>query len=151
MASADFADLPVNHVWLHLVCSAATAAAYLEDPARCQALHGLLEPYADHVAGTLLWWVGSVSHYLGLLAAALGRLDEADIRFAAAETANQQMEAPAWVARTRLERARTLLARQEPGDPEQARHLLRQALTSARELGLADLERRVAARLQGCP
>jgi hypothetical protein len=35
-----------------------------------------------------------------------------------------------------------LLTRRKPGDAERARELLGQALTSARELGLANVERR---------
>jgi hypothetical protein len=40
-----------------------------------------------------------------------------------------------------------LIARGEPGDAERARELLDQALTSARELGLANIERRAVALL----
>jgi len=85
---------------------------------------------------------GSVSYYLGLLATTLGRFDETDSRFAAAEATHERIDTPSWLARTRLERARMLLTRHQPGDAERARELLRQALATARELGLANIERR---------
>ena len=52
------------------------------------------------------------------------------------------------LARTRLEWARTLLTRGEPGDREQAGLLLGQALATARDLGLGGVERQAVALLQ---
>jgi tetratricopeptide (TPR) repeat protein len=86
--------------------------------------------------------VGSVSHYLGLLAATLERYDEAEARFEAAQSIHEEFAAPTWLARTRLEWARMLLTRRELADAEHARELLGQALATARELGLANVERR---------
>jgi hypothetical protein len=59
-----------------------------------------------------------------------------------------RIQAPIWLARTRLEWARMLLTRHQPGDLERARELLGQAITSARELGLGNLERKAVALLQ---
>jgi hypothetical protein len=44
-----------------------------------------------------------------------------------------------------------LLIRQEPGDADRARELLRQARDTARELGLANVERRAVRLLEECP
>jgi hypothetical protein len=55
--------------------------------------------------------------------------------------------APTWLARTRLEWARMLLTLRGAGDMERAQELLRQALTTARELGLGNVERRAMALL----
>ena len=85
---------------------------------------------------------GAVAHYLGLLAATLDRFDEAEAHFAAAAATHERFGAPAWLARTRCEWAAMLSRRGGPGDAERARHLLDQALATARELGLASLERR---------
>jgi len=145
MASRDFADVPFNNTWLHLLCFAATAAVYLEDGSRCAALHHLLERYADQVAGTLLWWLGSVSHYLALLTAALGRRDEAEARFVAAAAAHERMGSPVCLARTRLEWARLLLTRRQAGDAERARQLLDRILDAGEQHGLPNIERRAAA------
>lgn len=67
--------------------------------------------------------------------------------FAAAEEIHARVGAPIYVARTRLEWARMLLARRAPQDPPRARDLLGQALASARELGLANVERLAGALL----
>jgi hypothetical protein len=54
-----------------------------------------------------------------------------------------------WLARTRYEWAAMLSRRDEPGDAERARDLLDHALTTARELGLASVERRAVELLLG--
>jgi hypothetical protein len=58
------------------------------------------------------------------------------------------MGARADLARTRLEWARMLLTRRQPGDADRARELLGQALLTARELGLATVERRAVELLE---
>jgi eukaryotic-like serine/threonine-protein kinase len=85
---------------------------------------------------------GAYSHHLGTLAATLARWDEADEHLADAAAMHDRMGARAFLARTRLEWARTLLARRRPGDAERGRELLGQTLGTARELGLANVERR---------
>jgi hypothetical protein len=89
----------------------------------------------------------AVVHHLGLLAATIGHYDEADERFGAAAVIHERLKAPAWLAHTRLEWARMLLARRAPRDAERTRELLGQALDTARELGLGNVERRAAALL----
>jgi predicted ATPase/class 3 adenylate cyclase len=149
LAAAEFAHVPVDAVWLRCLTDCASVCAYLGDAARAPALYRLLAPYGDQlpvfVVGTA---GGSVLHYLGLLAATMGRFDDAEARFAAAAATHQRIQAPTWLARTRLERARLLLTRHQPGDLERARELLGQAIAAARELGLGNLERKAAALLQ---
>ena len=94
------------------------------------------------------WSLNCVSHYLGLLATSLGRFGEAEAHFRATADRQVRLATPAWLAHTRYEWARMLLARRAPGDEEQARELLSEALVAARELGLANVERRTAALLQ---
>ena len=62
--------------------------------------------------------------------------------FTAADATNTSIPAPGWSARTRLEWARMLVTRRQTGDLERARHLLAEALATARELGLGNVERR---------
>src|SRR5207237_9449529 len=102
----------------------------------------LLLPCAHLITGTLVAWSGSASHHLGMLATTLGRLEEADRFFAAADATHGTIPAPVWLARTRLEWARMLLARRQPGDAERAGELLDRAVAAARELGLGNVERR---------
>ena len=85
---------------------------------------------------------GPVAHYLGLLATTLDRYDEADTYYQQAAGIEERIGAPAWLARTRLEWARMLLARNGPGDAERGRNLVSQALETAQKLGLGTIERR---------
>jgi hypothetical protein len=88
-----------------------------------------------------------VSFHLGLLAGFLGRFDDAERHFAAAAAEHQRIGAPTYLARTRLEWARMLLARGDAGDEARARTLLTEASAVAEELGLLGVERASAALL----
>jgi DNA-binding SARP family transcriptional activator/tetratricopeptide (TPR) repeat protein len=135
-------ELPVDLLWPEVTSLSAAICHSLRDRLLAERLLELLRPFSDQLVGHgVLWW-GSVSHYLGLLASTLERYEEAEARFEAAQRAHDQFAAPTWLARTRLEWARMLLTRREPGDGEHARQLLGQALATARELGLANVERR---------
>jgi hypothetical protein len=92
-----------------------------------------------------------VAHHLGLLASTLGRYDEADRRFGDAAAIHVRIGAPHWLARTRLEWARMLLTRRQPGDTARGREFLSHALATARELALANVERNAVALLQQAP
>jgi class 3 adenylate cyclase/tetratricopeptide (TPR) repeat protein len=141
----DLPDVPSDPNWILAATRAAVVCAELGDRAAAVRLYRLLAPYSDRVAGQGIIWVGSVSHYLGVLAATLGRFDEAEAHLMAGDAAHERLGAPGWRARTRLEWARLLLARGQPGDAERARQLAGQALATARELGLSNVERRAAA------
>jgi class 3 adenylate cyclase/tetratricopeptide (TPR) repeat protein len=134
---------PVDAMWLRTTTDLAAVAAYLRDATAAAVLHGLLAPYPEQfpVAASI---TGCVSYYLGLLATTLERYDEAEARFAAAEATHERVKAPAWVARTRVEWAAMLLCRADIAsrDAERARDLLGQALTTARQLSLPNVERR---------
>jgi tetratricopeptide (TPR) repeat protein len=152
LAASDFTNLGVDSTWLSGVADCAVACAYLGDRTRAGLLLDLLAPYSDQIAVIALGVSsGAASYYLGLLATTLGRFEEADTRFAAAEATHTRIGAPTWLARTRLEWARMLLSRHQPGDAERARELRDQALATARKLGLATVERRAATLLQDCP
>jgi eukaryotic-like serine/threonine-protein kinase len=105
----------------------AEPAANLGDPALIARLYELLLPDAernpvmDH--GWAAW--GPVARSLGLLAAALGRPDEAAARMREAAALARAAGAPGWELRALADLA-------EPGDAERAR-----ALELAAELGLA--------------
>jgi class 3 adenylate cyclase len=148
LAATGFENLPFDTLWALTMVSSATVAAHLDDRPRADTLHDLLKPYPAQIAGAGELWLGSISHYLALLASTLEHHDEADTRFAAAAAMHERMGASLWLARTRLEWARMLLTRRAPGDGDRARKLLSQALATARDLGLANVERRAAALLQ---
>ena len=137
-------DIPREASWPRAVTQAVLTCARLGDRARAATLDALLAPYADQMVCTGLTWAGSVAHYLGVLAATLGRLDEADARLARAEVHHARVPAPTWLARTRLERGRALLARRAAGDSEKAHELLSSSLATAREYHLSTVERSAA-------
>jgi class 3 adenylate cyclase/tetratricopeptide (TPR) repeat protein len=143
----DLARLPRDWSWLLAASACAAVCAYLGDTARAAVLYRLLAPYAGRFPTPAAVAYPSVSHYLGLLSTALGRFDEAEGHFSAAAAIHERIGAPAWLARTRLEWARLLGTRGQPGDAERARELLGQARATARELGLGGVERRAAALL----
>jgi class 3 adenylate cyclase len=149
--AADFSAFPVDVGWTRGMAALAEACAHLGDIARAARLSTMLAPYADQfavVAGAL---GGALAHHLGVLAGTLSRFDESEAYFAAAAVTHDRINAPAWLARTRLEWARMLLAQGQPGGAERARDFLGQALATARELGLAKVERRAVALLSQTP
>jgi tetratricopeptide (TPR) repeat protein len=145
LAASGFVDMRMDPTWLVGITNAAVACAYLRDTARAALLWDLLEPYPDQLPVAALGMTGgSVSYYLGLLAATLERYDEADARFQAAAETHSRIGAPTWLARTELEWARALLRRDGPGDRDQARQLLGRAIDTAHRLDLATVARRAA-------
>jgi len=143
LAAGDFADLAFEPTWLHIVANCATVAAAIGDGPRATRLFELMAPYAGQIVTlSSLAYCGSVDHYLGLLAAALGRHDEADGHFAAAAVIHHQVGAPAWLARTRVAWARSLAA---AGRPAGVPRLLEEAAATAEALGLGSVARAVAA------
>ena len=149
--AADFSAIAVDVAWTRTMAALAEVCTHLGDTARAAELSTMLDPYADQFAAAAGAFGGSLSHHLGMLAGTLSRFDEAEAYFAAAAGTHDRIQAPAWLARTRLEWGRMLLARRQPGGVERARDLLGQALATARELGLATVERRAVALLGRAP
>jgi predicted ATPase/class 3 adenylate cyclase len=89
--------------WAHERCVMAEVVAALGEREEIERLTAELEPYADQcivVAGAVSFF-GSVSHYLGLMAQAVGREDDAARYFADALVTHERVGAAAWVQRTR--------------------------------------------------
>jgi class 3 adenylate cyclase len=147
VAVDGFSTVPRDVSWTASVACAAVVVAELRETDAAECLVRLLEPYADQFVVVAAMPFGSVSHFLALLAAALGDDDRADAAFAAAADLHARMDAPGFLASTRTEWARLLLHRRQPGDADHARQLLTQALDTARALGLAKIERDAAALL----
>jgi hypothetical protein len=107
----------------------------------------LLSPYAHRNAlGVPEVSTGSVSGGLGLLAATMGRWDEATRHFEDAIAMNTRMGARPWVARAQHDYAAMRLTRDAPEDRQKARELLALALrrsgTSKQLSGTAGLDAR---------
>ena len=134
-------------------CGRASRARTSATPRSPRRLRALLEPYDGQFVNTGGSWFGAVAHYLALLHATLGDVDEADSQFAEAERAYAALGAtcvagalPAGlgaVAHRALEAEVTgaLMGR----DAGRAAALIDAALAAARGLGLA----RVVMRAEG--
>jgi predicted ATPase/class 3 adenylate cyclase len=92
-----------HYGWLYVLASVAEAAARVGDDDMRATLAERLAPYAGScivIAGGVSF-LGSASHCLGLLYAALGRHDEAAAAFDTALAAYDRLGATAWADRTR--------------------------------------------------
>src|SRR5262249_32966944 len=85
---------------------------------------------------TLETSTGSVDRYLGLTALTAGDLETAERHLRDALHLNASIGAQPWAARTQADLAGLLLARDRPGDREQAAELLAAALGTARRRGM---------------
>jgi predicted ATPase len=138
MAADDFASLPRDGSWIVTLGSLAKVCAYLDDARRAATLYEMLLPYAGRqlVTGSAAVVCGSVSRFLGILAATASRWDEAITHFEDALQTDSSIGARPFVANTQQEYGAMLLSRGYPGDREKAHDILDQALATAQELGM---------------
>jgi DNA-binding winged helix-turn-helix (wHTH) protein len=125
--------------WL-LACAAsqAVAAIALGDGDRARAIEAMLAPHAELVVPDVFGsTLGSVSHFLGLLASFLGDHGGAERRFEAAAARNRAAGLRPALARTELAHARALRA--AGGSPDRARDLAASAAESAAALEIQPL------------
>jgi hypothetical protein len=127
---------PENVVWLlgHSVLAEAVAVGGTAEQAARE--YPLLAPYAGRVPCLGNIARPAISLWLAMLAVRAGWPERAEQHFAAAHEQHDRLGATAWLARTRLEWARSLLAAGELG---QARILLAEARASAEQMGAADV------------
>ena len=122
-------------------------AALLGDARRCAELYEIIAfaSGADVTLGMFGFvWDGPVERMQAILADACGRWPDAVRHFESALQRLERLGARPYLARTRYEYARALLARGE--DREKAMTLLANAAEIAAEIGLPTLERLIAAR-----
>ena len=102
-------------------------------------LYQVLLPFAGQavVSGAAISFRGSVAHYLGMLAAALGRGDEAAAHLEQAAGAHERLGAVPWALRSRYELARLRLA--DPRQRDAAAAELADVGREAEKLGMAGL------------
>ncbi len=109
------------------------------------AIYAALEPFADEVAVGSTGQAtssGSVSRYLGQMAALMGDWDRVETDFARAMRRNLETGARGEVAETRFDWALALLRRGMARDRERASAMLDAAVRDATELGMEPLRRR---------
>jgi DNA-binding winged helix-turn-helix (wHTH) protein/tetratricopeptide (TPR) repeat protein len=131
-------------VWVDCLIGLVQPSIMLGEQECAAEIYDLLSPLADiHVLGGLACtYVGAMAGFLGALAAALRRWDEASRHFELALTRDTRMGAHAAVAHTQCEFARALLAQPRP-DRQRASELLRLAAHTANRLELPGLARAV--------
>jgi tetratricopeptide (TPR) repeat protein len=149
LAAKDFMCIPRNAVWMITIAGAAEVCALLGDPQRAGMLYELLLPFEHHcvVAGRGYACKGSVARFLGQLAATMGNVEAACGHFEVALEVNERIGAKPYLAHTKEQYARALLARGLPADRERADALRSQALETARLLGMTSLARQVCSQL----
>jgi tetratricopeptide (TPR) repeat protein len=149
LAEDGFAALPLSNEWLLSMSMLAEVVGALGDAARAATLYRLLVPYATRNGATADYIsTGSVSRYLGILAAARGRWEEGERWFHQGLEANRRMGALPFVAWILHDLAGMLLARGDPGDAERSARLLAEGRDLAAALGMNPLRARIEERLQ---
>jgi tetratricopeptide (TPR) repeat protein len=141
LASAGF-EIPVDATWFIGMVFYAEAAIAVRDAKYAGPLFDQLAPWADQCSTTGATAEGPIAHYLGGLATALGRYDEADAYFARSAAMAERMAANFFTARTDLFWGRMLAERDTPGDMDKARELLVTSQNIASVNGYANVERR---------
>jgi DNA-binding winged helix-turn-helix (wHTH) protein/tetratricopeptide (TPR) repeat protein len=140
-------DLSDDWSLLPLLAHVAAASLALGDPDSAAIVRGLLAPYADcHVVlGPAILYLGPVVFYLGLASLALASFDDAIEQFEAAVDSSTKLSARPFVARAQMHLGEARERRGKAGDPKRAGQAAGASLALARELGMADVERRVSA------
>jgi hypothetical protein len=136
-ASAFEHDL--NWSWTGHMVNLSEVVSDLDDRSAAAVLYERLGPIAGQVdvLAVVCGCSGSYAQWCGMLAACLGRFDEADGHFAAALAMKERLGARPYVVRTRRAWAAMLLARAAPGDAARARELIAAGRAEAEPLGMA--------------
>jgi tetratricopeptide (TPR) repeat protein len=148
LARDNFGTVQRDPQWLPVMALLAEVAAIVGNTEQVKTLYELLRPYSTLVAGGEHIRFGSMSRYLGLLALALSRLDEAALFLQHAADLNDQIGAKPWSAHAKADLARVLLARDAHGDREAASDLLQEALATYQELGMTVAAGKVTAEVR---
>ncbi len=151
IAARGFGGLPRDANWLVGVTRIGESAARLGDKEACADLLERLSGFAGEVAvvGRAAASNGPVDRYLGLMAEAIGEIDEAVGHLEASLAISERMGERPVRAETRLNLGRVLLTRDGAGDRDRAFDVLSLALEEGQELGMRRLvERAVRLRLE---
>src|SRR5262249_38996548 len=148
LAADSFLAVPFDEDWIVSLCLLAEPATRLGERDSAATLYELLLPYADRVAYAYPeLCVGPVARYLGLLASAHDRQDEAAECFERAIEMSERIGSRPWLARAQDEFGQLLFRRGHPGDTERARELLDRARAKHAELGMSQTSRGAVAAL----
>jgi DNA-binding SARP family transcriptional activator len=140
----DGIQAPWDVNWLIVMCWWADVAVQLGHAPAAQTLYDRLAPWHAHVAMISSASDSAVCHYLGTLAAVLGKDELADEHFSVALAVHTALRAPFHVARTQLEWGRVLLGRGPASNAARGRELLDEAWATASQFGYGSIERAAA-------
>jgi len=145
IAKQDFADIERNGSWLATMTCIAEAIDLVADRAKAERVYELLLPFAgQNATAAHVGCLGSVSRWLGTLAATMGRLQEAEDHFEAALALNARLGARPLVASASYDYGRILLESNDPSHRTRARRLIERASLEAKALGMSGLVDRCA-------
>jgi tetratricopeptide (TPR) repeat protein len=148
LVEGDPAAIPRDRSWLPAVALGGELAAGLgARPDQLEEHYRLLAPHAGGTLtiGVAIACAGAIDHYLGVLAAALGRPAEARGHLERALATHERLGATPWALRSRHRLAGVLLDLDEP--PERATAMLAEVAEAATRLGMPELARQAADRL----
>jgi tetratricopeptide (TPR) repeat protein len=142
-----FLRVPRDCLWFATLGTIAQVVGRLDAAEYAEPLLALLEPYDDRncVIGGAILCFGPMSRMLGTLARVAGDTDRALAYLDDALARSLGLGSPPLVARTNVERAKTLLARRAEGDVDEAGRLLDEAAETARTIGMVALGREIDA------
>jgi class 3 adenylate cyclase/DNA-binding CsgD family transcriptional regulator/tetratricopeptide (TPR) repeat protein len=145
------AAVPRDSLWWGTLSYLADTCAAVGDREAAVALHAEFLPCRGLVVqvGSFLAAYGAADRYLGMLAALLGRRDDAEAHFQAALALETRAEMPVWLAQTRLAYGRFLAEGSAPADVGHAQEVLNQARDEAQRLGMLTVARQAAEALNG--
>ena len=129
---------------------ASETCVQLGDTSRAAQLFALLLPYED-LAVTIshLFYMGSVSHYLGILAGAMGAFDEAENHLNKALATYLRIEASPFSCYAQFGLAQMLCGRRTQGDQELSHSMLLTVEETADRLGMGRIAERAGHLLGG--
>ncbi len=116
-----FSDLPKDLLWTYGMATYAEVAIQLDHTDAAAILYDLMAPFRDQVSFLGTTCEGPLAHYLGGLAAVLGRFESAERHFEEALRFASLAGSPYFCARTTIESGRSAARR---GDRVAARRLL---------------------------
>jgi len=133
---------PDDYLKVLTLQSWARISSRLADQAAAQVLYRHLAPWTNLLPFTGATSNGAVAGELATLATVLGRYDDAETHFTHALELHERLQAPFYVALTKLEWGGMLLARRAGDDLAHAEEMLTSARDSAQGYGFAAVERR---------
>jgi hypothetical protein len=137
MVSKDGAKLPKEIGYLNALANLALLAIEFGDRARAERLYEELAPYPHHnTPSCLIYYEGSVSHFLAVLATFVGRHEHAARHFTDALEMNERLRLQPQLAQTCYEFARLQLASKNAVARKSGRSLKLRAINLAAGLSM---------------